>query len=148
MNNQPYGCALRAEDGTGEDQRLQAEQEGGGGTVVTMTSASTRVVMAAENRVPRGSITVGSLKIFRRGGCCWDNPNLSHAFIGDAFVQDKPRSGNVRGMGDVFSQHVRCAWILLVIGVLLAGFGVWHRVANGRLRSRRTTGDRLTSPGG
>ncbi|HPE13805.1 MAG: thioredoxin family protein [Actinobacteria bacterium] len=36
-------------------------------------------------------------------------------------------------------------WILLVIGVLLAGFGVWHRVANGRLRSHRTAGDRLTS---
>lgn len=47
-------------------------------------------------------------------------------------------------MGDVL-HNMSGVWILLVIGVLLAGFGVWHRVANGRLRSHRTAGDRLTS---
>ncbi len=47
-------------------------------------------------------------------------------------------------MGGVL-HNMSGVWILLVIGVLLAGFGVWHRVANGRLRSHRTAGDRLTS---
>jgi thiol-disulfide isomerase/thioredoxin len=47
-------------------------------------------------------------------------------------------------MGGVL-HNMSGVWILLVVGGLLAVFGVWHRVANGRLRNQRSAGDRLTA---
>jgi thiol-disulfide isomerase/thioredoxin len=47
-------------------------------------------------------------------------------------------------MGGVL-HNMSGVWILLVVGGLLAVFGVWHRVANGRLRNQQATGDRLSS---
>lgn len=66
-----------------------------------------------------------------------------HSTVG-LFVKDKPRDGNVRAMGGVL-HNMSGVWILLVVGGLLAVFGVWHRVANGRLRNQRSAGDRLTA---